>query len=115
MTVLVIDLCSGFGSLLHVLFALGCRCLAVCVEHNKKFVEGAQASFPQSVNQEFVDKLDPQAFVGVLSRRSFNLVLVRRGSSCQSDTVRSTDVTDLAVLSNQLDFLLNLVSGSKVY
>ena len=42
----VIDLCSGFGSLLHVLLALGCRCVAVCVEHNKEFAEVAQAAFP---------------------------------------------------------------------
>ena len=76
-TLLLIDLCSSFGSLLHVLLALGCRCVAVCVEHNEEFAEVAQASFPQSVHLEFVDKLDPEAFVGVLSRRSFNLVLAR--------------------------------------
>ena len=47
-TVLLIDFCSGFGSL-----ALGCLCVAVCVEHNKEFAEVAQASIPQSVHQEF--------------------------------------------------------------
>ena len=51
-TVLVMDLSSGLGSLLHVL--LVCRCVAVCVEHNKGLAEVAQASFPQSVHLEFV-------------------------------------------------------------
>ena len=35
-TVLAIDLYSGFRSLLQVFFALGCRCVAVCVEHNER-------------------------------------------------------------------------------
>ena len=93
---------------LHVLLPLGSRCVAVCVEHNKEIAEGAQAAIPQSVRLEFVDKLNPKAFVGLLSRRSFNLC----SSGEALDTVQITDVTDLALLSDQLDILLNL-SGLK--
>ena len=83
-TVLLIDFCNGFGSLLHFLLALRCRCAAVCVEHNKEFAEVAQASFPQSVHLKCVGKLDPEAFVGVLARRS---------SWCSSGEVRRVKAT----------------------
>ena len=108
-TVLAIDLDRGFGSLMHVLLALGCVGVLRIAELNKEFAEVTQAAFPQSVHLECVHKLDPETFEEVLSRRS----LVRGGSSCRSDTVRSTDVTDLAFLLNQVDTLVKFVSGFK--
>ena len=75
-----VDLCKGFGSLLHILLALGCRCVAVCVERCPSSLSAISA------NLEFVDKLDPEAFVGVLSRRSFNLMLVGDVRRVKADT-----------------------------
>ena len=66
----------------------------------------------KTVHVEFADKLDPEA-VSECSLDPLISVLVRGGSSCQSDTVRSTDVTNLALLSDQLDILLNLLSWLK--
>ena len=73
LAVLLIDLWSRFGGLVHVFLALGCRCVAVCVERNREAAELALAAFPQSVHVGTVDG----------SRR--------RGSSCQSDTSLGPD------------------------
>ena len=63
LTVLLIDLWSGFGDLVHVLLGLGCRCVAFCVECNGEAAELAGAALPQSVHVETVEELESRRIV----------------------------------------------------
>ena len=85
----------------------------LCVERNGEAAELARAAILQSAHVEPVDELKAESFVERLALRSFDLVLVIGGSSCQSDTARSPGKTDLSDLSSQQALLYDLVAGLK--
>ena len=83
---LVIDLWSGTAGLIVALLAMGFRIVVLAVEMDEVLAKAVGRVFPNVVQMAKVEDVKGALFEKVLSRRSFDGIVIGGGSPCQGNS-----------------------------
>ena len=108
----MVEFWAGLGGLAFSALALGLRCIILSAEADPELRQAKAKYFPNVVNIDFVEQLDPAMLTKVIQRREIAAILVGGGSPCQGNSYlnsRRKGLQDRRSLQPQIlsDFIKN--------